>query len=104
MSQAEGFNADRRSVRSSCRLSGALTQASRVPYRVRRFEEAEDFGKVVGAEDRGSAIPDEQVRTDGGDTVNVARDGLDGHSVVEGDSRCDQSIALQRSFDDEQDI
>ena len=57
--------------------------------RIQRFEEVEHFGEIIRTEDREGAVTDEQVRADGGDTVNISRDGVDGHAVVEGDPRSD---------------
>jgi hypothetical protein len=72
--------------------------------RVEGLKEVEHFSEIIGAEDRKRTVPDEQVRADRRDAVDVSWYRVDGHAVVEGDPRGDQRTALDSSLDDKQDI
>ena len=80
--------------RDSWRLSRFLRKVRVDLRRVQWFKKAEHLGEVVWAKDREGTVADEQVRTDRGNTVDVSWDGVDGYSVVQCDSCCDQCTAL----------
>ena len=75
-----------------------------VPCHIQGFEEAEDLGEVVWAEDREGTVTYEQVRSDGCDAVDISWHRVDRYAVVESDPRRDQRTALDSSLNDEQDI
>jgi hypothetical protein len=77
-----------------------ISRSSRIQW----FEESEYLGEVFLSQDREGAVADEQIRADGSDAVDVARDRVDGHPVIEGDPRGDQGAPFDPGFHDEQHI
>jgi hypothetical protein len=88
--------------RCRAHMREAKDTASLISLCVQGFEEADHLSEVLRTQDRERSVTDEQVRAYGCHPVDVARDCVDGHPVVEGDPCGDQSATFEASLDHEE--